>query len=428
MSQSAQLDRLATAVTDIGRATRDMSEKLEDQLREEREARERLEANVTEIGELAKATGRGMGTGQYADVSGPPLTRIDPGYHDPARGRTMPNALAATAMGHFMHAIIAKSTRSRDWLADHDIELKRVEEMQERAGEIHDDELGGYTLPPEFGGIIIGALPSYGTFPQYAEPEIMTAPKKTFAKDGTDVQVYAIEEGETIPEVDPSYSQITLEAKLFGAFTRWSVDYEQYGLAGVGERWIERFSRAIAKKMDQCGFLGDGSSGYNNIVGMFNNANVTLQSLGSGDTDFGDMDYDDIVNLMAAIPDEVYAEGNCRFFMSNNMLWLLAKLKDGDGRPMLASPTEGITRSILGEPIANSAVFPRLSDSAAGTKFMAFGDLRRAFKMGIRTRISVLFSPHAYFRQGQNSLRVLTRFGIAAAYPSALAVLKTADA
>lgn len=433
-----QVEKLGGAVQDVGKAHGELAE----QLRAEIEARgdlgdwpaikgkldevDGLKANLTEVQDLLKALDQQVKItgGDGADAG--PLVRIDPGYHNPAQKRFMPNATAAKALAHFVRAVITGSEKSKEYLEDQGIELKKVQDV-ERAGSIHDDELGAYALPPEFGGVIAGALAAYGTFAQYADLESMAAPKKTFAKDGTDVQVYALEEGETIPEVDAEYSQVTLETKLFGAFTRWSTDFEEFGLTGVGEGWAERFARAIAKKMEQCGWLGDGTSTYNNMIGVFNNADVTLQSLASGKTAFGDMDYDDLVDLMAAVPDEVYAEGNSRFFMSNNMLWLLAKLKDGEGRPLLASPTEGISRSILGEPIANSAVFPRLTDSAAGTKFMAFGDLRRAYKLGVRTQMSIAFSPHAYFRQAQNSLRVLTRFGVKSAFASGLAVLKTAD-
>lgn len=435
-----QVEKLGGAVESMAKAHKELADKLKadieargdigewpaikellDQVGTNKAALDEVQQVVKAYDRLVKLTG-----GDDSDAS--PLVRMDSGYYAPNQGRMMPNPLAAKALAHFVHAVVSKKAPSLDFLEKVGIELVKVADDETRAGQIHDDELGGYALPPEFGGIIMAAMATYGVFAQHAEPEVMASNKKTFVADETDVQIYALEEGETIPEVDAQLAQRTLEAKLWGAFTRWSADFEEYGLVNVGETWAQRFARAIAKKQDECGFLGDGTSTYNNMVGLLNHADAGLVSLGAGDTAFTDVTYDDIIDLIASVPDEVYAEGNCRFFFSNNLVWLLAKIKDGDGRPMFADAREGVSRSILGEPYTPAAVFPRLSASAAGTKFMAYGDLRRAFKMGLRTQMVIAFSPHAYFRQGQNCLRVLSRWGIASAYANAVSVLKTADA
>lgn len=356
----------------------------------------------------------------------PVLRRIDPGYFNPNQKRYMPNATAAKAMALFVHAVCTRNAESIKRLDGLGIKFDTVENV-EKAGAISDDEAGGYLLPPEFGGVIITAMSQYGIAPQYCDLETMGSDKKTFATDGNDVDVYAMEEGGDIEEVEDTYGQRTLEAKTWGAFARWSLDYEEYGLVNMGETWAARFARAIAKKMDMCVFKADGTKTYNNLVGLFNDANVVLSSLGAGKTSFNDVAYDDILALIESIPDEIYEEGNCRFFGSASMLHVLRGVKDGIGRPIFADPMTGMIK-ILGEDYVRSAVFPRIGDDGAGTKFIGFGDLRRAMKLGIRTRMVLMFSAHAFFTKGQNALRVVSRFGNKSSEADGFGLLKTADA
>lgn len=381
------------------------------------------------IAELQKVTGKCekvlafLGGG---DDNAPMLQRIDPGYFNPNQRRNMPNATAAKAMALFVHAVCTKSPDSIKRLEGMGVRFDTVQNV-EKAGEVTDDELGGFLLPPEFGGVIISALPQYGIAPQFCDVETMAAKEKVFATDGNDVAVYPLEEGGELEEVDATYGQRTLVAKLFGAFTRWSADWEEYGLPSQGEMWNRRFGRAIAKKIDQCVFLGDGTSTYAGMVGVLNDASAINKSLPATKTAFADVTKQDVLDLIAAIPDEVYQEGNCRFFGSANMMHLLRGIDDGMGRPIFADAMSGETR-IWGEDFVRTATYPRITASAAGTKFLSFGDLRQAMKLGIRTRMVLMFSPHAFFKNAQNALRVLTRFGCKSNNAQAYANLKTADA
>jgi len=443
-----QIEKLGGAVEEMGKAHK----QIRDQLVAEIEARtdnlgewpaaqelvnglknlkndqEKMTAQVTELADSVTQYERRFKVLGGEETGASALTRIDPGYYAPNHKRHMPNATAAKALALFVHAVVTKSAKSIERLEELGVELKSVDDMAERGAVISDDEAGGVLLPPEFGGVIIGAMPKYGVAAQYADVETMASNKKTFAKDDDEVEVYALEEGQALTEVEKGYEAVALECKLFGAYTKWSADFDEYGLVNQGEAWGVKFARAIAKRMDQCVFTADGTSTYNNMVGLKNHADVASVSLAGTKTAFTDLDYDKLVDLMAAVPDEIYQEGNCRFFFSSNMLWLLAKLKDGEGRPLYASPTEGITASILGDPIARTAVLPRLSDSASGTKFIGYGDLRRAVKLGVRTQMAIKFSEHARFMNAENVLRVLTRFGSKVTWANAFKWLKTADA
>lgn len=407
-----------------------VEKKLADGVATEKQVTE-LKSAVTELQDAYKKFEPALKALAAGDADGD-LTRYDNRYHNPLQQRHAPNAQAAKAMGLFMRAATAKGS-VRDEVAkrledEFDLKVQHVEEIKERAASVHSEESGGIALPPELGQPIIEAMSSYGVVTSEATVETMSTPKKAFVKDGNDVDVYALEEGEELDEVDATYQLVQLEAKLWGAFTRWSSDFEEYGLTSVGEGWISRFSRAIAKKMDRAAFLGDGTAAYNNIVGILSSASVAAVSLPAGKTSFEDLTYDDLLGLIAAVSDEVYEEGGCKFFMSGSLTHVLKGVKDGVGRPMFNDAVTGAISQVIGEPIVRAAVMPRLTADAAATKFMAFGDLRRALKIGIKNQMTVLFSEHAYFTRAQNALRVLSRWGIQITEADAIKVLKTADA
>jgi len=414
--QVKELPAVQAKLAEVEKAYTEKSQTLEGQIKELQD----LVGKCTKA--LAALGGDGGGNS--------PLTRLDPGYQrlsgPQQHRRYMPNATAAKAMALFVHAVVSKSAKAIEGLEKLGVKLASVSDV-ERAGEVTDDELGGYLLPPEFGGVIITAMQEYGVAPQYCDVETMASKEKVFAIDGNDVEVQALEEGGAIAEKNAAFAQRTLVAKLFGAFTRWSADFDEYAAANQGEMWTRRFSRAIAKKIDQCVFLGDGTQTYNNLVGIMNDAGATVKSLAAGKVAFSDVGYDDLIGLFASVPDEVYQEGNCRLFGSANLMWTLKSIKDGVGRPIFTDARSGSTQ-ILGEDYVRTATFPRISQSGAGTKFLGFGDLRRAMKLGIRTRMVLAFSPHAFFTNGQNALRVLARFGNKSSEANAFSLLKTADA
>jgi HK97 family phage major capsid protein len=391
----------------------------------EREARERMQGRLDE---LATIVGRHTLLTGGGDPGASEVARIDPSYFNPFNGRILPNATAAKALGHFVMAVITGNAKSRSFLDKKGVPFVRVEDDKSRAGSVSDDELGGYTIPSEFGGAIIAAMPQYGVFARYAEVEPMVRDRKVFAKDANDLELYPLDEHQEIPELDANYQQVTLHAKLFGAFARWSADLDEYSMENIGESWARRFARAAARKQDQCGFKGDGTKTYSNMLGILANPDVGTLSLPAGKTAFSDLAYDNILGLMGSIPAAIYEEGNTRFFMDSSINWLLATLKDGDGRHVFMPPTEGATSAILGSPVTRTTMMPKIGDSAAGKPIMAFGDLRRAYKLGVHTQMSLLFSEHVFFRQGQKALRILSRFGVKSVWANGITVLKTADA
>jgi HK97 family phage major capsid protein len=326
-----------------------------------------------------------------------------------------------------MSVVVTGNAKSKQALEKHGLEVKRVEDV-ERAGAVSSDELGGYLSPPEFGGVITAAMKAYGILPQFADPVPMGSDKTTFAKDSNDMEVVAVEEGEELPEKALNFEQLTLEAKLFGAYGVWSVSLDEDAVVNYGELWANRIARGMARKVDDCGFLGDGTKPFNKFVGLLNHADVTVVTMPAGKTGFGDIAYKDFINLFGSVAAEVRREGNCRVLVSSDLEYILADVKDGVGRPLFTEPTNGAVSRILGKDVTYADILPGLADEAPGTKFGIFGDLRRAIKLGTRSRLVIAYSPHARFRNAQNAIRALSRWGVKVAWPNAAAIIKTADA
>jgi HK97 family phage major capsid protein len=84
-----------------------------------------------------------------------------------------------------------------------------------------------------------------------------------------------------------------------------------------------------------------------------------------------------------------------------------------------------ITTRLWGHEVTLINEMPKLSDSGASKKFIAFGDPKKVV-VGMRQEIEVAVSPHALFTTDQTAVRATARIGIALPRAAAFSVLKTA--
>ena len=131
--------------------------------------------------------------------------------------------------------------------------------------------------------------------------------------------------------------------------------------------------RAIAKYEDEWALLGKAAG-----EGVFQNASVPVQTMGSGDTTYTKVDAEDLLDVMDKI-DENFIEESTRWAMSLSVLNNLRRL-----RSVVGSDKQGFLLENLGGklpatlwdlPFDTTAVMPKNSDSSqAGTKFLTLMD------------------------------------------------------
>lgn len=215
-----------------------------------------------------------------------------------------------------------------------------------------------------------------------------------------------------------------------------SVDVANWLLALAGE--------ALANKIDKMAFIGGNSSG-DPFVGLLNDANVTVQTLASGQSTFTSFNVVDDASDAIASLEESMLDG-AAFYMSRTMWAKLRVQKDDAGNYILPQagqlsagflanyPLGGGPRpvgEILGFPVFTSRHLPAAASTAVSTKFIIFGNLKAmAFgskgSMTLERYNSGTFGGKEIALADQQGMVFKNRHALVLTLPAAVTVIKTA--
>lgn len=143
---------------------------------------------------------------------------------------------------------------------------------------------------------------------------------------------------------------------------------------------------ALANKIDQQAFEGAGDP----FVGLLNSSDVTITTLASSNDAFTDYNViDDSSDLIAGVEESVLdgaafymhrtVWANLRVQKDDNNGYILPMAGAASNNVLKNNPTGGGVRpagEILGFPVFTTRHLPSLSDSAASTKFLVFGNMK----------------------------------------------------
>jgi HK97 family phage major capsid protein len=132
----------------------------------------------------------------------------------------------------------------------------------------------------------------------------------------------------------------------------------------------------------------------------------------AGHDTFAEIDADDLMTLMAAIPG--YAKRGAKWYCSPTALELVFNAirvaAGGNSTDNLANAPSPV---FLGYPIVVSPVFPdSASTDYTALAMLAFGNLAQAATVGTRREIRVALSPDRYFEQDQIAVKGTMRHDI----------------
>lgn len=248
--------------------------------------------------------------------------------------------------------------------------------------------LGGYLVPSELSGYIIDLVEQYGVFPQYARTEPMGSDTKEIIIMGDSFSAAWGSEAGSMTADDETFGRVTLSAKKLYGYAQTTVELEEDSIVSIGDVLTSRMARAMAYKIDQAGFNGDGTQPYGHIVGLKNavGAGSTATAATNNDT-FAEITVSDIVEGIGMLPS--YARANTRIFCSNavkaNVFTRLAMAAGGASAAEYIST--GIVSNFFGIPIVEVNVMPT-TDSASQI-YAYVGDLSQAATMGVRRGVTV---------------------------------------
>lgn len=280
---------------------------------------------------------------------------------------------------------------------------------------------GGYWVPPEFSTAMVDLREQYGVFRQYARIEPMMSETKSRPRHTGGLTAYFIGESAAITESTGSTDQINLVAKDLYVLSRYSGQLNADSAISLGDRLAFEIAYAFARKEDDCGFLGDGTSTYAGIFGLKGKvtaATASLVTANSGThTDWSQITLAELNQMVGKLPQ--YADTpNTRWYCHKtffaNVMQTLLYAAGGNTMSMIAGGTR--EESFLGYPVVVSQVLPSSASTAEVVCFL--GDLSLAADFGDRQGISIAFSTEAnvggqsVFERNQIAIRGWERFDI----------------
>lgn len=300
--------------------------------------------------------------------------------------------------------------------------LKRCEQLDIPVAKSADDvetkghsegvnSAGGFLVPEEFNNALIDLRLDYGVFRANANivpmmRDVVRRPRKT-----TDLTAYFVGEKNAGTESTAGFDSITLTARKLMVLTTASNELVEDAAINIGDFVAGNIAYQFAKKEDDCGFNGTGTSTYGGIVGAVTNigsAGVTTQASG---TTWAAITLADCTKCIGSVHDS-----------ARNLAWYCHKAFWGQVLLRLTSASGGVTFTeaqdrrpmpmFMGFPVYFTNVLPA---TTAGTTVSAFfGDLAMAADFGDRRETSIAVSDSALntFEQDEIAIRGSERFDI----------------
>lgn len=315
--------------------------------------------------------------------------------------------------GHFLAAALYGREQSRQWLAENGMPLRRDVANSHSTG---DNTKGGYLVPETTENTIIRLVEEFGIFRQKVGRIWPVKGSTKVPKRAGGFTVYHPGENETVTKSDLSLAQVELTPKKAAVLTQLSNELSEDALSVLGDLLVQEFAYAFSYDEDQAGFLGDGTSTYNRIVGLKNALAAGAKFTAStGKTKIGDL----------TITDWAQAKAKARRYRGFRGEWYChSDVYDGAMLPLMAAAGGNTIQSIangdnddrplfLGKPVNFVELMPNELGASVSTQFAYYGDLSQTVEMGDTPRgLFIASDSSVYFAEDAVGVRATERYDI----------------
>jgi len=276
---------------------------------------------------------------------------------------------------------------------------------------------GGVLVPTEMATWIIAKLAQFGTFRRNVTTFPMGSSSMLVPKIETDLTIYSPGEGVEITDSDMSFRQLSLVPRKFACICALSNELVEDSIVAVGEIVGQSIARSIAKKEDEIGFCGDGTSAYfamQGITGALRAVSPTIANIqglkvASGNL-WSEIVLSDFEDIIAVLPD--YADDGARWYCNRkfyySVMLRLARVAGVANFLELLSPTK--QRFFLGYPVEFTSVMPGTEGN--NQICCILGDLAIGAYIGERRQLTVVRSTDVLFKNDQLAIRGTERIAI----------------
>jgi HK97 family phage major capsid protein len=276
-----------------------------------------------------------------------------------------------------------------------------------------DNSKGGFIVPEEMSQTLIRLREERGVFPNFANRVPMGADIIRVPRLLSDVTAYWVGEGSEITASDPAIGAAELMARKIAALTKVSSELDEDAVIEVGDIITQSIAYALADKLDEAAFNGDGTSTYGGVLGLKNaidsNATSTAESGNNAATNLDLLDFEKAVGMYPQYPG-----ASPRWFMHSAFYWAsAARLMDAAGGNWNGSLSSGpSTQMFLGYPVTFVQVLPSTTTTLASTIYGYFGDLRLGATYGTRRSMRTEVSTERYFENDLIGIKCTERVAI----------------
>lgn len=281
---------------------------------------------------------------------------------------------------------------------------------------------GGFLVPNVLENFLIDLREKYGVFRSHARVLPMTRDTHNINRRVSGLTAYWPGEAGAITSSDKAWDQVTLTAKKLAALSKVSSELLEDAMISVMDDLAAEIVYAFELKKDQCGFIGDGTSTYNGIVGVSQSikdkwTSATTTSAGcvvaAGNT-FAEVTHANLVSVAGRLPQYAANAPGVAWYCSR-LVWaevfgrLSTNVTAGHANTKSDMAT-GLPMSYLGYPFVITQVMPTTDNNEQIIAF--FGDLRSAATLGDRRETVISISNDRYFENDQVGIKGTERFDI----------------
>lgn len=277
---------------------------------------------------------------------------------------------------------------------------------------------GGALVPEELSRTIIRLVELYGIFRANTRVMPMSSDTLSIPRRTGGLTAYYVGENQAGTESDTSWDNVNLTAKKLMILTRMSSELSEDSIIAMADLLATEASLAFAMQEDMDGFLGDGTSAYGGITGVFtkaidgNHALAKIEAASGHDT-LLEIDADDLLKLMAAVP-KFAKMGGAKWYCSpeaEEIVFNAIKASGGGNTESQLAARQA--PGFLGYPIETSEVLPGdLSATYNGTPVIGFGNLAMASTLGSRRDIRFRVSDTVHWEEDQIAIKATMRHDI----------------
>jgi HK97 family phage major capsid protein len=272
---------------------------------------------------------------------------------------------------------------------------------------------GGFVTPDEMLAAIIRLREERGVFPRFANNMPMGSDIIRVPRLLADVTAYWPGEGLEITASDPTLGNAELMARKLGALCKISSELDEDAVIAIGDMVTTSIAYAMADKIDDAGFNGNGESAYGGNVGLANalHANAVVDAIG-GNTGAGTLDLDDFNNVLAKCPQ--YGGASNRWFMHSAVYYAAChRLMNAAGGNTNITLANGVVEPMFqGYPVTFVQVMPSVITASPSTILAYFGDLRLGATYGTRRSARTEVSTERYFELDLIGIKTTERVAI----------------